>query len=1448
MRRLIILSLVVLSIFSSCKLKDTSSSTVTEPTGTSTAITVVTPNGGEQLAEGSSYQIQWTGTGTSHVKIQYSIDNGSTWSLLVDSLKNTGVYSWFPVPNTISNQCRIRIASITGVSSATSKNIFAIIRNSNESLSLVSPVGKESWEAGTAKQIKWYSSGLDSVKLEYTTNNGQQWKLIAVDKKNTGIYFWEPVPNTPSTLAKIRISDAKDGSPSVESPGVFEILPEPKLRVISPNGGEKIIAGSNRKIEYISENIENVKIAYSSNNGFSWNTITSSTPSIGFYNWNPVPNINSQLCKIRIYDALDGEPSDVSDSVFTITNQVTQTIEVKIPNGGEKWQAGTAQNITWISSGITAVKLEFTSNNGITWNTIVNNYSNTGSYEWNVPNSLSSQCIIKISDAADGDPADQSNATFSIVPKPELRVLKPNGGETWTGGFADTLKWYSLGVENVTIEYSPNNGGTWVTLVEKTPSSGSYITSFSAAGTQYKIRIKEYTTGSPVDESDGTFTVTPEPKITVLVPNGNEEWYAGSSDNIKWSSANISNVKIEYTINNGASWTTIVASTPSTGAYSWNPIPNVSSLQCRIRISDAVKGIPSDMSDNNFSITNQGLQLVKVKTPNGGELWPAGTSQTITWDAAGISNVKIEYTSNNGISWSTIVSSTPSTGFYTWSPISATPSTNCKVRISDAADGSPSSTSDAFFTIGPPGTIKIVTPNGNDTWITGTASDIKWTSENVVNVKIEYTTNAGGSWNTIVNSTPSIGSYTWQNIPDANNSLQCRIRVSEAQYGAPSAISADNFAIMRPGAQQLRIVTPNGGEKWNVGSQQNIIWDAGGIANVKIEYTTNNGLNWTVLTASTPSNGYYTWNPIPNTPATNCKVRLSDAADGDPAVVSANTFSILPAPSIRVVAPNGGETIQFGAPTEIQWISENIENVKIEYTTNGGAGWNLIINSVESLGSYVWNTVPNTNSLQCKVRISDASNGSSSDISDNNFAITNVVQKSIKVISPNGGEKWEAGTAQNITWNASNVQKVKVDLTTDKGSNWTNIVDNYSGGAYEWSVSSALNSTQCQIRVTDYTDNSISDVSDATFTIAPKKFITVTGPLTAIYKSDQPITITWNSGGIEKVGIKYTTTNGVADPSNPAFTELATVGASAGSFTTYFAKPSDKYFVVVYNADEGSNGLPSNNSPGFTVEAAVIPTVNILYPKGGEQWLSTKLGVPNTDLQNYHPFEIKWNAANTNKVKIEWTTNGGGKWYVVPRAASTENDGSLVWAPGNELCDPSDGIGPQARPDSSDNCKLRISSADAGVAQISNTSGYFSIHGSKKIKVEFPNNGEDFYPPTSAPPVADIHWPMAIRWTSYAVTSVNIYYSLDNGVTWTTLATNYQSTGAYAWDFITAQPETRVSTLGRIKIEDAALEVPALPPGQRMWDVNDVPFWLNIKKVSGNNVPETRPVNQKTVK
>lgn len=96
------------------------------------------------------------------------------------------------------------------------------------------------------------------------------------------------------------------------------------------------------------------------------------------------------------------------------------------------------------------------------------------------------------------------------------------------------------------------------------------------------------------------------------------------------------------------------------------------------------------------------LSAVMVTSPNGGEVWDPGTSHNITWISTGVpGNVRIQYSKDNGASFSTIVASTPNTGAFNWT-IPNTPSAQCLVKVGEAATGSPSDVSDGAFTISGP--------------------------------------------------------------------------------------------------------------------------------------------------------------------------------------------------------------------------------------------------------------------------------------------------------------------------------------------------------------------------------------------------------------------------------------------------------------------------------------------------------------------------------------------------------------------------------------------------------------------------------------------------------------------------------------------------------------------------------------------------------------------------
>jgi hypothetical protein len=279
------------------------------------------------------------------------------------------------------------------------------------------------------------------------------------------------------------------------------------------------------------------------------------------------------------------------------------------------------------------------------------------------------------------------------VGPPQIEVTSPNGGETWIVGNTYDITWTSENIDSVTIEYS-TDGGFNFTMIDTTEAKGSY--SWQVPDTpsdQCRVRICDIDE-APCDTSDGDFTITAPASITVTSPNGGENWCAGSAQLITWTGTGVTDVTIEYSVNGGADWDTIVSSTPNDGEYSWDLPPDLStSTTCRVKISD-LDGDPFDTSDADFTITGKSVTVV---SPNGGEIWIVDSTYNITWTDSCVENVSIEYSVNDGANWDTIVSSTPSDGSHSWQVPDA-PSDSCRVRICDI-DGTPCDTSDSLFSI-----------------------------------------------------------------------------------------------------------------------------------------------------------------------------------------------------------------------------------------------------------------------------------------------------------------------------------------------------------------------------------------------------------------------------------------------------------------------------------------------------------------------------------------------------------------------------------------------------------------------------------------------------------------------------------------------------------------------------------------------------------------------------
>lgn len=139
------------------------------------------------------------------------------------------------------------------------------------------------------------------------------------------------------------------------------------------------------------------------------------------------------------------------------------------------------------------------------------------------------------------------------------------------------------------------------------------------------------------------------------------------------------------------------------------------------------------------------------------------------------------------------------------------------------------------------------------------------------------------------------------------------------------------------GLQSIQLVAPNGGETWYACATPPIEWVATGVANVRLDYTTNGGSTWHDIIASTPSTRFFLWT-VPNEPSSDCLVRISDAEDGFPSDVSQVSFTIAYEFARVIHVPAEAPTIQYAvylaAPSDTIVVASGSYNESVRMKEN----------------------------------------------------------------------------------------------------------------------------------------------------------------------------------------------------------------------------------------------------------------------------------------------------------------------------------------------------------------------------------------------------------------------------------------------------------------------------------------------------------------------------------
>jgi alpha-tubulin suppressor-like RCC1 family protein/Leucine-rich repeat (LRR) protein len=449
------------------------------------SITVTSPNGGESWVAGSTHDIAWSSSGAvGDIRIRYSIDSGSTWTVVATTTANDGSYTW-TIPATPSMTCLVEVGEASdGIPNDVSNAAFTIV-------------------AGTytvSGTVTLNGSPLQNVVLSGLPGNPVT--NASGVYAGTVTYGWSATV-TPA-LAGYTFTPASRAYSDVQADATAQDYTA-RLRAYTVSG--TVTLGSSPLPDVVLSGLPGNPVtdasgAYSAAVDHGWSGTV--TPTLGWHTFTP-PS--------RTYTNVSGE---LSSQDFAAT--VVSGIQLTSPNGGEYWGKGTTQMITWTYGGDIGAKVKIMLYKGTVLSKTLTLGTPTanGSFAWKIPATMSLGNIykIKITSATNAAYTDMSDAPFNIVAE-SITVVAPNGGEKLIAGTTQTISWTYKGSPGASVKLELYKGGSPDSLITLSAPVGSLgkgsfgwtIPSDQPCGQDYSVKISSVTNGLIFDASNAGFRI-----------------------------------------------------------------------------------------------------------------------------------------------------------------------------------------------------------------------------------------------------------------------------------------------------------------------------------------------------------------------------------------------------------------------------------------------------------------------------------------------------------------------------------------------------------------------------------------------------------------------------------------------------------------------------------------------------------------------------------------------------------------------------------------------------------------------------------------------------------------------------------------------------------------------------------------------------------------------------
>ncbi len=694
--------------------------------------------------------------------------------------------------------------------------------------------------------------------------------------------------------------------------------------------------------------------------------------------------------------AITASHSDLAGN--TVASFISLTKDTVLPNltltsltGGQILAGGSLINITWSGSDnnnlpTTPVKIEYSTDSGVTWTSISNGVANTPStYSWLTPAITSDNVRVRLTlkDVAGNSVISSSSSNLAInSTPPAITLTSLTGGQYLSGGTTQTISWTAtgnyLGTTPIKIEYSADSGSTWNIVTAATANSGSstwVIPAVDANTYRVRVTVVDQSGLSASSSSSANLTLdNTNPTLTLNAPAGGENIAGASSFYINWNASDTNMgstpMKFEYSSDNGSTWNSIVSGIANGGNYNWTvPVINSTTVKIRATATD-LSGRTKQVVSNVFTVDSTPPTTPTASLASSSPTNNTGISLNVTCIADYAKVLITESTITPTVSdsgWQICASTMSFT-------ISSGDSVHTvKVWSKDLAGNISTSSSNVNVTLDQTAPVlSIATPSilaGNTT----SSSAITLTELNAGATALTVEVYNGSTWSQVGTVTASAGNnsnqaYTLSNwIVPPVNTTSAKLRVSYTDTAGNFAQAAsNNFTIDSTAPTISSFVLAGGSTTTALPSVTYALSASDNIAlasfrcsessnfadNGWLPFNANSSL---VLSAINGQKTVYVW--------------VKDTAGNVSASANANiSLDFGTPPVVTISNPTSGQNYSTGSTVNIQWTCTGNNGlsatpISLYYGTDSSSSYTTIASNVSytsgTTGSYSW-TLPSS--------------------------------------------------------------------------------------------------------------------------------------------------------------------------------------------------------------------------------------------------------------------------------------------------------------------------------------------------------------------------------------------------------------------------------------------------------------------------------------------------------